>query len=104
MVCVAGDSRGRLQREAADKDGQPAEEDLLLRGEQVVAPGDGVAHRLLAGRQVAPAAGQQRQPLLQPGQQRPGGSTLTRAAASSIASGSPSSRRQIAATAAAFSR
>ena len=39
-------------------------------GEQVVAPGDRVAHRLLPGGQVARAAGQQRQPPLQPGEQR----------------------------------
>ena len=52
---------GRLQREAADEDGQAAEEGLLGGGEQVVAPGDRVAHRPQAGRQVARAAGQQRQ-------------------------------------------
>ena len=40
--------------------------------------------------------GQQRQPLLEPLEQCAGGSTLMRAAASSIASGSPSSRAQIA--------
>ena len=68
--------------------------------EQVVAPGDRVAQRLLARRQVARAAGEQRQPALEPGQQRPAGeSSVIRAAASSIASGSPSRRRQISATA-----
>ena len=51
---------GRLEREAAGEDGQPAKERLLVRRQQVVAPGDGVAHRPLAGRQVARAAGQQR--------------------------------------------
>ena len=38
--------------------------------EQVVAPGDRVAHRALPRRQVAAAAGQQGQPLLEPGQER----------------------------------
>ena len=47
------DRLGRLQGEAADEDGQPAEERLLLGREQVVAPGDGVAHRPQPGGQVA---------------------------------------------------
>ena len=42
--------------------------------EQVVAPGDGVAQRLLAGREVARAAGQQRQAALQPARAAPGAS------------------------------
>ena len=49
---------------------QPTEQGLLARLEQVVAPGDGVAQRLLAGRQVARATGQQRQALLQPREHR----------------------------------
>ena len=106
-VTTVGRNRlGRLQREAADEDGEPAEQRLLRGREQVVAPGDRVAHRPLpgSGRSRA-AAGQQRQPPLQPGQERRRRQkALIRAAASSIASGSPSSRRQIAATAAAFSR
>ena len=64
------DRLGRRQREAAGEDRQPPEQGLLGRGEQVVAPGDGVAHRLQARRQVARAAGQQRQAVAQPGQQR----------------------------------
>jgi hypothetical protein len=59
----------RVQREAANEDGQAAEEGLLLRRQVVVTPGDGVPHRLLPSRQVPPAAGQQRQPLLQPGEE-----------------------------------
>jgi hypothetical protein len=39
---------GRLQRATACKDGQAPEHDLLLGSEQVVAPGDGVAHGALA--------------------------------------------------------
>ena len=97
------DRLGRLQRAAAGEDGQAAEEDLLLRGEQVVTPGDGVAHRLLprrerrgrlrvssgkrCSRRVSSACGE---------------SILTQAAASSIASGSPSRRWQISATAGAL--
>ncbi len=72
-----------FQGEAADKDGEPAKQGLLLCGEQIVAPGDGIAHRPLPGRRVQSATGQQRQPLLQPGEQRtwredldPGGGQL----------------------------
>ena len=96
------DRLGRLQREAAGEDGQAAEERLLLRRQQVVAPGDRVAHRPLPGGRSRAAAGQQRQPLAQPGQQRRRRQDATRAAASSIASGRPSSRRQTSATAAAL--
>ena len=46
-----------LQGEAADEDGQAAEERLLGRGEQVVAPGDGVARIVRRRcRQIARAA------------------------------------------------
>src|SRR3712207_8741133 len=48
----------RLQRPAPGEDGQAAKEGLLGRREQVVAPGDGVAHRALASREVATAPGQ----------------------------------------------
>ena len=72
--------------------------------EQVVAPGDRAAQRLLARGQVARAAGQQRQPVARAARASPaGGSSRTRAAASSIASGRPSRRTQISATAGAFS-
>ena len=72
-------------------------------GEEVVGPGDRVAHRPQARRLVARAAGQQPQAVGQARQQRRRrAGRATRAAASSIASGSPSSRRQIAATLAAF--
>ena len=102
---------GRLQREAAGEDGQPAEQSLFGRGEQVVAPGDRVAHRLQPRRQVAGAAGQERQEgrfghRREPGtaptsraSNSAGGRWPIRAAASSIASGKPSRRRQIPATA-----
>src|SRR3984893_8758302 len=39
---LVGDDRlGRLQRESTDKDPQAAEQNLLLLGEEVIAPGDG---------------------------------------------------------------
>ena len=61
---------GRLEREAADEDRQPPEQRLPILVQQVVAPGDGVAHRPQPLRGIARSPGQQRQPLLQPRQQR----------------------------------
>ena len=51
---------------------QPPEQGLLRLLQEVVAPGDRVPQRLLARRQVPCPAGQQRQPPLQPRQQRQG--------------------------------
>ena len=89
---------------APAEDREAPKEGLFRGGEQVVAPGDGVAHRALPCRQVAAAAGQQRATLLQPGQQ------VLRAAAPSPAPRPArwpaASRRdagRCAATAAAFS-
>jgi hypothetical protein len=62
-----------VEGHAPGEDGQPPEKRLLARGEQVVAPGDRCAQRPLPLRQVAGAAGQQRQPRLQPLQHRLGG-------------------------------
>ncbi len=70
-----------------------------LRLEQVVAPLDRRAQRLLPGRRVARARGQQGQPPVEPREELVRIQSATRAAASSIASGSPSSRRQISPTA-----
>src|SRR5688500_10100178 len=55
-------ARRRLGREAAREHTQPPEQRLLRRGKQVVAPGDGVAHRLLPRWQVSWSLHQQRQP------------------------------------------
>ena len=90
---------------AAGEDRQAREQPPLRLVEQVVAPGDRVAQRLLArraGRARRRSAAPSR--LAEPRAGSPaGGSSLTRAAASSIASGRPSSRAQISATAGAFS-
>jgi hypothetical protein len=66
------DRLGRLKRPAAGEDGQPPEEGLLARAEQVVAPGERVAHGALAAGQVARPINQQRQRAVQAGQQRRG--------------------------------
>ena len=80
-----------------------AEEPLLGFGQQVIAPGDRRPHVALAVRGVTWSAGQERQPLVEPGQQGLWRKTLVRAAASSIARGSRSSRSQIASTTETFS-
>ena len=69
-VAHAGDRFGPRKVETASEDGQAAEEPLLSRVEQVVTPGDRVAHRPQAVRPVAGPPGQQRQGSLQPRQQR----------------------------------
>ena len=102
----SADGVGRFQRPAADEDAPGGGRGACSVGvEQVVAPGDRVAHRLLAGRQVARRRRSAAAAAAPAGPAAPAAaSTLDpRAAASSIASGSPSSRAQIAATAGAFS-
>lgn len=59
-----------IHRAASDADGEAAEEAAFGRVEQVVAPGDRVAERALALRQVAGSAGQQREAALQAGEHR----------------------------------
>ena len=44
-----GDGLDRLQRASAGEDRKPAEEGLLMWGEQIMTPGDGVTQCLLAG-------------------------------------------------------
>ena len=94
---------GGVEGEAAGEDRQPAEDRLFLGGQQIVAPGDRVAHRALTGRGVAGAAVSSGSRCSNRANSAAGGSTLTRAAASSMASGRPSSRRQISATGATWS-
>ena len=94
----------RLKREAAREDGEPPEERLLLGREQIV--DQAMASRIVRS---APAdrrstARQQRAAAAPTGPAaRPAAGLVTRAAASSMARGNPSRRRQMAETAAAFS-
>ena len=95
---------GGLDVGRSGEDRQPVEEPAAAVVEQVVAPGDRATQRLLARRQVATARGQARRADARAGVRiASGDSSLTRAAASSIASGMPCSRAAIAATAGAFS-
>ena len=57
---------------AAREDGHPREERLLVRVERRVAPVDRAAQRLLAGGQVARAAGEDAQAVRQPFEERLG--------------------------------
>ena len=70
FAAVRTDCFRRFQRAAAHEHTQPPEQRLLRLVQQVIAPGDRVSHGLLPGRQVVRAAGQHRQPAVQPGQQR----------------------------------
>ena len=67
--CLRGDGFGRFQGQATGEDRQAAKERLLGGVEQVVGPGDGVAHRPQPGRDVPWPAGQQRQAAFQAVQQ-----------------------------------
>src|SRR5262249_34926675 len=103
VTLEVADRLGRPKAPAAGEDGEPAEENLYRRLQQLPGPGDGRAEGLLA-------RGAERAPLVRRGSRRSrrassaaGGKSLLRAAASSMASGSPSRRRQISPTAAAFS-
>ena len=91
-----------LQRPPTGKDGQPAQQDLLALGEQIMAPIHQRPQGLLAGqgrRELPPVSRRKRSSSRRAICSRP--STRTRAAASSMASGMPSSRQQISARAGA---
>ena len=66
----AADLLGRLEREAAGEGAEPREELFLAVVEEVVAPGERVAQRLLPRGKVACAAGQKLQALAEPLQHR----------------------------------
>ena len=96
---VAADGRRRQAGRSSRRTRQPGEQCLLVGGQQAEAPVQRVAQGPLPLGQVTRSGGQHAHPVIEPGQQRRGGSSRIRAAASSMASGRPSSRRQISATA-----
>ena len=97
------DALDRLEREPACEHRQAAEQRLLRLREQVVAPVERRAQRLLARLRRPAASRQEAEPIVEPLRDLVDAERArTRAAASSMASGMPSSRRQISATAAAF--
>ena len=67
---IAGDGRGGLERGPTGENREAGEEPLLVGIEQVIAPGDGVAHRLLARGEIARPALEDVQPAVEPSQQR----------------------------------
>ena len=92
---VAAECLRRLEREAAGEDGKTREESARVVVEQVATPLDRSAESALAVGDVPHRARQQRQSVLESARRIAAGlSTEARAAASSIASGRPSSLRQ----------
>src|SRR6266568_9058684 len=67
---VSADCLYRLQSTTTNEDGEPPEESLLRGIEQVIAPCNRVAQRLLPCRYVTRGACQHRQPLIQSREQR----------------------------------
>ena len=67
------DLLGRLQLEAAGEDREPAEQQLLVRLEQVVAPLERRGQRLLPGRRGVAAAAQQAEAVVEPVRRSPRG-------------------------------
>jgi hypothetical protein len=99
-VCAADCLRG-LRRKASSEDGQAAEQLLLVSLEKLVAPLDSRAQRTLALRGVAQARREERQPPLEPREKLVRIEERDACGRDSIASGSPSSRRQMSPTASA---
>ena len=58
VAARVADGLGRLQRASADEDGKAAKQSLLGFIQQIVAPVDGLAERLLTFRQVERTAGE----------------------------------------------
>src|SRR3712207_8407549 len=50
-----GNGFDRFEREPAGEDRQPPKQGLFVRRQEIVAPGDGIPHGLLPGREVAGA-------------------------------------------------
>ncbi len=59
------DLLGRGERETAAEGGEPPEDRALVRGEQVIAPVEGRAQRLMAARRVAGPARQHREDVVE---------------------------------------
>ena len=98
--------RGALDvaQSRADEHREHLEHPALGLGEELGAPLDRASQRALPLRAVAPPALQHVEPFVEPlDRSSSAENSVMRAAASSIARGSPSSRRQVATTSAAFS-
>ena len=65
------DLLGGVERAAARKDGQAGEGSLLVGAEELVAPCDRGAQRLLSFRSVARPSGEKRQPAVETAEQLP---------------------------------
>ena len=67
------DRRGRVDWEQAGQRPEAAEGALFVRVEQLITPGDGRIHRLLAGGKIARAGGREQDVVLEPAEQTLGG-------------------------------
>ena len=76
---AAADRLGGLERAAADEDGEAREQRLLVGAEQLVAPVDRRAQRLLALGQVARAAGEELEAAARAGRAAPAARAASRA-------------------------
>ena len=64
-----GNGFDRFEREATGEDRQPPKQGLFVRRQEIVAPGDGIPHGLLPGREIAGAVDEDLQPAVQSGEQ-----------------------------------
>ena len=103
-VVVPDDRLGVVEGGATGEDRQTIEHESLVVAEEVIRPVDRAPQRLVAFHRTAGTAAQQPELVVEPRRDLlPGVIACTRAAASSIARGMPSRRRQIWTTAAALS-
>ena len=100
--CVA-DALDGADGEASGEDRQAAQQGLLLRRQHVVAPGDRVPQRPVPRRRVGPTTGHVQRVRSSLAARSAGVSRRSQGATISTASGRPSSRRVMPATASAFS-
>ena len=70
IACRGADGFYCLEREPTDEDGEPSKEVLFRLRQEVVTPGDSIAHGLLPGGCISRTVRKQRQAVLQPLSQR----------------------------------
>ncbi len=95
---VHGAALSRFQGKPSDEYREPTKQRLLAWREELVAPGDRVAHRAQACRHVPAHTAEHGQSIGEPPGERLRRRIEVRARASAMASGKPSTRRQISAT------
>jgi hypothetical protein len=102
-LCIRAHVLGGVEVEAAGEDGQPSEQQAFALSQQVVGRVDRGAQRLVPGHRCACAGAEHMEAVVEPRSDLLRRQHPDPGAASSIASGMPSSRWQICATAGAVS-